>query len=315
MNERRIRRSEYWAALAAVCMVSVFYYGIRAAAVMGLAAVTAVLTDFFCLFLQNKAYKAADLSNAAAAVIMTLMFPASIPYSIVLLSTVFAVTVGVHVFGSRGNYLFHPSAVGYLFALLCWKDEVLRFPPAGRMLSLFGNEGLSFQASLSSEFNTEGLLRTDLLDLLIGAVSSPMGTGCILLLFAILVILVCRRSISFWGVWGYIVGIAAVSVLGNVPVIPMCAVNMILFAAIFLAGDTAALPRHPMCALCSTAVTGMLTYFLIDHFQLEYAPVIAVLLSCPVWQAFDALSEQFLSVKERSEYTEIPAPSETEVQA
>lgn len=61
---------------------------------------------FFCLFLRGRSYRLVDLSNIANALLLVLMFPATIPFSIVILSTVFAVAVGAHVFGCRKDLLF-----------------------------------------------------------------------------------------------------------------------------------------------------------------------------------------------------------------
>ncbi len=294
VNERRIRRPEFWVSLAAICLVSVFYYGIRAAAVIGLAAVTAVLTDFVCLFLQNKSYRVMDLSNAAAAVVMALMFPATIPYSIVILSTIFAVAVGIHVFGSRKNYLFPPSAVGYLFALICWQHEVLRFPPAGQRLALFGNENVPLRDSLSHTLLQNGVLNEEPLDLLLGAVSTPMGTGCILLLLAVFAVLLVRRAVSFWACLGFSLGVSMMAMFGIQPIVQLWAASMLLFAMIFLIGDHAVMPIRTFWAFPACLVTGLLTGFLLVFMGLEYAPVIAVMLSCPVWQAFRTAEKTYL---------------------
>jgi len=290
--ERRVRMPEYWLALSAVCLVRVFYYGISAAAVIGLAAVTAVLTDFFCLFLQNRSYKKVDLLHIASAIIMTLMFPASIPYHIVILSTVFAVAVGIHVFGSRGNYLFPPAAVGYLFALTCWKEALLVFPQAGEPLALFGNTDIVLHQSLSSVFHAEGLLQIDLLDLLIGAVYGPMGTGCILLLAIILVLLLLRRTISYWACLGFLFGITSLSMFSTTPMWQYLSVNMVLFSMIFLVGDMFAMPKGRISALFGSMLTGMLTFYLMTKQGLEYAAVISVMLTCPIRYAFAEIEER-----------------------
>lgn len=306
-SERRLRKPEYWLSLIVVALIAVCYYGIRAAAVMGIAAATAVLTDFICLFLQNKSYKSVDLSNAAAAVIMTMLFPASIPYSIVLISTVFAIAVGVHVFGSRSQYLFHPSALGYVFALLCWKHEVLRFPQAGAVLRLFGNTDISALPSASAEFAAEGRVHADLLDLLIGAVCSPMGTGCILLLLVISIIQLFRKGISLYAFVGYFAGIALLAIFGDVPAYPLCLFHMILFSGIFLVADTDLVPVDPVCAMAASFITGALTYYLAAVLRLEYAPVAAVLLTSPLWQLLREHGRAVLTMQREAETDETPA--------
>lgn len=321
------RTPEYWLSLIAVCVLSTCYYGLRAALVIGLAAFTAVLTDFFCLFLQNKSYRKVDFSNVAAAIIMVLMFPATVPCTVVVISSVFTMAVGVHVFGSRGNYLFPPAAVGYLFALLCWKDEVLLAPQAGVHPLLFGNQNLIVQSTMSSRFNSEGILPVGLMDILIGNVISPMGTGCILLLAVILVVLLLRGSISYWGCAGYLLGISILSVFGPIPGLLCLTVNMVSFSLIFLIGDSLIVPKGRLSVLFGSIATGMLTYYLMTVYALEYAPVVAVMLTCPLWHALAEIEERIekkldkinLSDKQGSildvqanMLTEVEVPHETE---
>ena len=292
-SNRPLRRPEYWIVVLAVVIVGICFYGIRAAAIYGLAAVTAVLTDMSCLFLRGRSYRMIDLSNVGNALILAMMFPASIPYSVVLLSTIFAVAVGTHVFGTRKNHLFPPAAVGYLFALLCWKNEVLQFPDTGTHFALFHND-VELSGSLSSMLNSTGVLRTEILDLLIGAVRTPMGTGCILLLLVSFIVLAARRQLPLWAWIGYCTGLTFGMLLTGLPVVQVLAGNMVLFSMVFLAADAAVMPCRTYLGYFGTLVTGILVCFLIWQYRMEYAPVVAVMLICPLWRAI-AMWEQRLT--------------------
>ncbi|MBQ4464864.1 MAG: RnfABCDGE type electron transport complex subunit D [Oscillospiraceae bacterium] len=292
-TSRPLRRAEYWVFLGAVVFVAICFYGIRAAAVLGLAAVTAVLTDFICLFLRGRSYKVIDLSNAGAAVVMALMFPATVPYSIVILSTVFAVAIGAHVFGYRRSLLFPPAAVGYLFAVICWKDEILQFPEVGRSLSLFGND-VTLVPSLTSIYNEKGdiaLLHTDSLEILIGAVAGPMGTGCTLLLALGLIVLLLRRQVNFWSFLGSLMVIVIPIIFGNAG-LAILLTNMLLFSMIFLTGDPALMPCRGLMAYFAALLTSVVTGFLIVRFRIEYAPAAALILTCPFWYWLAKLEER-----------------------
>ncbi len=290
---RQTRTPEYWLVLGTLCLISVFYYGIRAAAVLGLAAVTAVLTDFICLFLRDRAYQTADVSNVGNALILALMLPASVPYSIVILSTVFAVAVGTHVFGTRRDMLFPPAAAGYLFALLSWKEEVLSFPKTGAEIRLFGNDALARFPSMSADFNTEGVLTTDAYDILIGTICGPMGTGCLFLILLGLLVLMTRRGISWTAVMGFLSGVLLICLITRTNPYAALSTNMILFAALFLASDTNVVPRGFFPPWIGGIFTGMLTQYLVLAHDIEYAAVVAVMLSCPVWRGLDALGRRY----------------------
>ncbi len=274
---------EFWTLLLSLCTVSICFYGIRAAAVFGLAAVTAVATDLFCLFLLGKPYQRSDLNHVAAALILALMMPATVPYSIVLLSTVFMSVLVIHVLGSRTNAIFPPAAAGYLFAVLCWEDEILYFPEPGKYLSLFGNS-FAPGISLSCMFS-HGTAHPEVFDLLIGTVRGPMGTGCLLLLGVGLVVLAMRQKIDLWAALGYLAGISLYVFFTGETSIPLLYTNMTLFAAIFLVGDPCAMPRKETVSFYAAIVTGLVNGWLACEKELEYAPVCAVILTAAIWHA------------------------------
>ena len=312
-SSRPLRRPEYWLILGSLAFVAVCFYGIRAAAVLGLAGVTAMVTDFICLFLRGRSYRLIDLSNVGNALVLALMFPATVPYSIVLLSTMFGTVVGAHVFGYRRDLLFPPSAVGYLFAVTCWRNEVLQFPQIGQRLVLFGND-VAMTDSLTAQFNEKGsihYLHTELIECLIGAVPGPMGTSCIIMLTLGLVILLVRRQIDICSVLGYLlcVILPIVSGKGDAGVLMT---NMLLFSAIFFVGDSALMPCRGLMAYLAAAMTGVLTGFLIVEYHLEYAPLIAVILSCPFWRwiaALEARLRQKMAAEKEAEKEALPDES------
>lgn len=289
---RPVRRLEYWLIVLSVCAVSICYYGIRAAAVYGLAAVTAVLADFIFLFLRGRTYRIVDISNVANALILAMMLPATIPYSILILSTVFTVGIGTHVFGYRRDYIFPPAATGYLFALISWPKSVLNFPEAGVKLHLFNND-LPLEESVSAVLNREGVLKTGLLDLLVGAVRSPMGTGCLFLLAVGILVLLFRRQLHPWAFLGFLFGISISLFFGELSVFELMASNMILFAMLFFVSDPVLMPCKTYMAYLGAAVTGLFTGYLIAVYHIEYAPVIALLLTCPLWRGMAAAEKRF----------------------
>ena len=287
-STRPMRRPEFWCVLIALSLVSVCYYGLRAAAVYGLAIVTAVATDLLCLFLQSRPYRWIDLSNVANAVILAMMLPATIPYSIVILGTVFMVAVGTHVFGSRRDYLFPPPAVGYLFILLSWRKELRQFPQVGVRLALFGND-VELSPSLSSAYNATRLLTGERYDLFLGIGANAMATGCILLLTVCFFVLLFRRQVSLWASVGYLFGIAMMLLPGGFRPDALLMTNMIVFALLFLVADPCVMPCRSILAYPAAAATSFLMMYLIITFQMEDAPVIAVMLTVPLWHAFAKL--------------------------
>ena len=292
-SARPIRRPEYWLILGSLAFVAVCFYGIRAAAVMGLAAVTAMVTDFICLFLRGRSYRLIDLSNVGNALLLVLMYPATVPYSIVILSTIFGTIVGAHIFGYRRDLLFPPAAVGYLFALTCWKNEILQFPEIGKRLALFGND-VPMLESLTAQFNEKGsmrLLHMELQECLIGAVPGPMGTSCIIMLVLGMVILVVRRQLDPFAILGYLVSVVFPITYAKADS-GIFLTNMLLFSLVFFVGDAALMPCHGIFAYIAAGCTGVLTGYLIAVEHLEYAPLVAVIITVPLWRWFASLEAE-----------------------
>lgn len=290
---RPVRRPEYWVVLGSVCAVSICFYGLRAAAVCGLAVLTAVATDFVCLFLRGRSYRMIDLSNAGFALILAMMFPATIPYSILILSTIFATVFGAHVFGYRRDLIIPPPAIGYLFALISWPKSVLQFPPVGAGLQLFNNpEDLT--ESVSAVMNREGSLKTDLYDILLGFVRTPMGTGCVLLLIVGTGMLLFRRQLDPWKLLGCLLGLSLSLLVSRFTLFELLAANMVLFSMLFLLCDPAVSPCAPVPGYIGAAVGGLLIGHMITVYRIEYAPVICVILICPLWRGLDLLQKQLM---------------------
>lgn len=309
---RQTRKIEYWIFLACIIGIGICYHGIRALAVYGLSAVTAILTDFICLFLEKKSYKRADLANMGMAFTMCMMFPATVPYSIVILSTIFAVAIGAHVFGYRKGYLFPPSAIGYLFALSCWKDEILKFPEAGERLPLFHHQ-VELSNSMSYTLLTENEIHSSWNQILMGTVHSPMGTGCIIMLAVGALVLVYRKQLSLWSCLGYLLGISISSFFMSISIHGVLISCMTIFSMIFLVADPAIMPCKNIMAYVGAFLTGLLSCYLISAYHLEYAPIVAVMLSIPLWRWLSKIEEQMtpeLIEEDEEEETEETAPPE-----
>jgi len=291
---QRPRKIEYWVFLACMIAIGICYYGIRAGAVYGLSAFTAILTDFVCLFLEKRSYKLVDLANIGMAVTMSMMFPATVPYSIVILSTIFAITIGSHVFGYRKGYLFPPPAIGYLFALFCWKDEILQFPETGEKLPLF-----HYQAELSNSMShillTENEIHESWSNILMGTIPAPMGTGCIVMLLVGMIVLLSRKQLSLWACLGYILGVSVCSFFTPISMYAVLVSCMSLFTMIFLVADPLIMPCKSIMAYIGAFITAMFSCYLITFNHLEYAPVVSVVISIPLWQWLTKVEESFLA--------------------
>ena len=135
----------------------------------------------------------------------------------------------------------------------------------------------------------------------LGFVRTPMGTGCLLLLLVGIGMLLFRRQLDVWKTLGYLVGLSLTLFSGVLSVPELLSANMVLFSMLFLIGDPAVAPCQPVPAYFGAMITGLLTGFFIIGYHIEYAPVIAIILTCPLWRGLDMLYQRFFSSTEPEE--------------
>lgn len=108
--------------------IATFFYGARPALLCIAASLTALLCDHLVSWLRAKPYDRHDNSSIPAALVITMLMPATVHYYIVIVSVIAATLLGKHAFGGTGHYPFNPAAFGYAVATVSWPEEVLAYP-------------------------------------------------------------------------------------------------------------------------------------------------------------------------------------------
>ncbi len=282
--------------LAALTVLSACMQGARAAVVCVLGMVLSMLTDAVCCKLRRQKYdiKAPEVPfwGLAAA----LMMPASVPFSLVLQSSVICIVVGKHMFGASDNIVFSPPAIAAAFLMICYPAEMLYFPKYGEHYPVYGDFGglltRSAEYSLKSGFLPTGSYT----DILMGSVPGAIGTIYILVILVCGVCLAARRGNSLC---------ASVSCLAVCAVMafffPRANVNgwqsvfyeltsgYLLFGTVFLAAEPYRLPNRLMGRVIYGAVLGYVTMTFRVFGQTEGSFLFALLITCALNSSFDRI--------------------------
>lgn len=174
-----------FAVLAVLCAMGVYYYGMRAAAVAGVCAFTALAADIFCLILCRKHLQPRDLSPLITGLSIACMLPACVPYTIAAAACLFAVCAAKHPFGGRGCEIICPAAAGYIFAELSFPQQMGSYPRPFEPLSMSNIVPEQLYRSMS------GSLSGDIsdLELLVGATPGTLGcTGAVTVIVCVIVL-------------------------------------------------------------------------------------------------------------------------------
>ncbi len=135
---------------------------------------TALLVEAACLWLRKRPIKAHlfDLSALISAVLLAFAIPTLAPWWIAVSGTLFAMTIGKHVYGGLGYNPFNPAMVGYVFLLISFPLQMTLWQAPLVSLSLID----TLNIILASVPLIDGLSSATLLD----SVKTQLSTGLLL---------------------------------------------------------------------------------------------------------------------------------------
>lgn len=184
-------------ALVPLYIMSFFYYGARAI-VLGLCgAAFSVLFSLLVKLISRDKLNTRDLTPVITGLIIPLLLPADIPYYVIISACAVAILVVKFPFGGTGNNLFNPAAVGFSAVALCWPELVFKYPTVMQNLSIFGANAAKTSASPAYSLAMGAVPDYDILDLLLGSCSGPMGAANVLVIVACGVFLIVRKAVNW----------------------------------------------------------------------------------------------------------------------
>ena len=284
---------DYLIMLAALCVLSVWYYGTDAVRTLAVCVVTAFACDFVASIIINKQYYAADLSGICAGIIIALMLPATAPVYVGIVASSFAILVAKIPFGGGMRAPFVPSAAGFAFAAVCFKNDVFSYS-GGRAFM----KTMPLTSSLAAG-NTVKLSASNLIDMLTGNILGPMGTTCIIALLGCFVFLFIRRRSSLLPSAGFVLSCLLISLVfprsdGSViscAVMELCS-GSLLFAAVFMLTNPATMPVHTANKVVYGVFTGAVCMVMRRLAAFEEPVCFAVLIANAFSPLLDMLTDR-----------------------
>ena len=292
-------------ALVPLYAMAVYFYGIRALALGIVGVLTSCISDMLCCIAKHSVPNLRDLSAVVTGMIIPLLMPASIRYSIVIVAVLFAILVAKQPFGGVGENLFNPAAAGMAFAIVCWPSEVLTYPmPFEKIpLVLSSSTVIRTGTSIAKALSLRGIPNNTLLDTLMGNVPGPMGATNILVLLTCLLYLAVRRTIHIKAALSCIAGAAVTAILFPRAAWPGALYElmggMLLFAAVFMINDPVTSPKHTVPMMIYAAMTGVLVIVFRHLGSYEESVVFAILVMNSVVWPLDLFGERLARIERR----------------
>lgn len=286
-------------ALAALCIFSAFYYGVRPLLLVLIGMVTAMVCEAVsCLLLRRKPTLADGTAAVTGALIGLVMSPLS-PYWLPMVAAGFAVLVAKMPFGGTGRNVFNPAAAGIAVVTLCYAHRMFTYPDPsnGTSLPLTGE-----LAEITTELSPAHLIATGgnpqypWYSLLAGDFAGPIGATAILLLLACMVYLFVRRTASPLIVLPYLAVCALLAAvfpraggdLASGVALELCS-GYLLFGGIFLLTDPVTAPRFWLARIVYGALAGVLVMTLRHVGRFEEGVCFAILLVNAISPTLDRL--------------------------
>ncbi len=272
-----------------VCGMAFYLYGLRPLIMIAMAAVLALLCDLMVAGMRGRQMDFSDLSSLSFALIFTLMLPASCSYGVLIFGVLMTVLVGKHAFGGWGVSPFHPSAYGFAATVICFSDQVFRYPRPFSDLPLGYAPEVDLFDGPAATLKLGGRPDIDLGSLVFGDFNGPMGATFCLILVASLVFMVAHGEItwqvpvSFLGVsalWAFIFPRIQSGRLESVAYELMA--GTMLFAAVFIAAEPSTSPSTPRAKLVYGALLGIASMLFSHYGVFQQGVCFAVLLISPL---------------------------------
>ncbi len=108
------------AALAPAGLAGIYFFGLRAAAVMAVCVASCKISEYIWQRLAKQTITVGDLSAAVTGLLLAYNLPPSIPFWMAAIGSVFAIIVVKQFFGGIGCNIVNPALAGRAFMVSSW---------------------------------------------------------------------------------------------------------------------------------------------------------------------------------------------------
>ena len=292
----------FTAAMGVLLISSIVIFGFR---ILGLLAVSyAVAIAFELLFAKGRKIPI-DRGWMVTPLVLVLILPPTAPYWLAGVAVGFGLLFGKMIFGGTGKNIFNPAAVGYLFALVS-------FPQQMSTMWLHPDTDVVASASPLIDLNA-GTFGYSVQDLLLGFVPGTIGEtfriGIIVLGIALIILKVIdwRIPITFLAAVFLLTGLGYL-IMPDDFVSPFYSLitGGLLFGAFFMATDPATSPQFPWAKVFYGIGLAFITVLIRNFAAFPEGVIFAIIIMNAIGTLFDSYFEKRQPVK---------AVEETEVSA
>ena len=245
-------------ALIPALAVGIWHQGFRALVVTLLSIFCAVAAEYLYSVVTKTRNTIVDRSAVVTGLLLAMTLPASVPYWLVALGSVFAIVFVKALCGGLGQNIFNPALAGRALMMLLWPVGMTRY---------VGVDGVSAATPLH-HMVMPALPEETVLDMFLGNCPGSIGETCALALLLGGAYLIYRKVISIRIPAAYLGTLAVLTLIFHKTDAPIQWMLYSLFSggvmlgAIFMATDYATSPATPVGQVIYGIGCGVLTVLL-----------------------------------------------------
>ncbi len=285
---------DYLISLLPIVLLSTYVYGWRVLIMLGIATVVAELSDLLVALMRRNTMDLSDISSVTLAWVFTMLLPASVSYSILIVGVCLTVFVGKHAFGGYGSYPFNPVAFGFAFSAVAYPDAIFGYPAPFSKVPLSWNPDVELFRSPIYSMSQGITPREGITELILGEYNGPVGTTFCIVALSCLVLLVVHEAMSWHIPAAFFITFSALafafpsiqaSRVESMVMELVC--GLVPFSAAYLVSEPSSSPKNDVAKLIYGIVLGAVTILFVRFGKYEVAICFALLVCAPIGSFLD----------------------------
>jgi len=239
---------------------AIYFFGYRALSVIGVSVAAAVVTEYVCKRLRNRAF-VMDGSAVVTGILLGLVLPPTIPLWMAAIGSIFAIGIVKEAFGGLGHNIFNPALGGRAFMSVSFSMQMTTWvKPMG-----FTADAITSATPLSESFVWQADKLSLYQAMFMGNTAGSLGETSALLIIIGGIFLLARGIIN-WRIPAVYIGMVALmaAALGQDPLFYILSGGLML-GAFFMATDYVTSPLTNRGKIVFAVALGVLTV-MIRHF-------------------------------------------------
>ena len=228
-------------ALVPAALMSVVYFGWRAAMLIVLCTATCVLTEYVCRRVMKRHQTISDFSAAVTGVLLAFNLPPTLNPVFAVLGSVFAIAVVKQMFGGIGMNFVNPALAARIFLLISFPSQMSSWSLPFFYLSGNASTDVVSTATPLAQM-ASGSVTTPMIDLFIGLHGGCLGETCALALLIGGMYLLLRKVITPHIPLAFIGTVAVIALIAGQNPITHVLSGGVMLGAIFMATDYTTCP-------------------------------------------------------------------------